>query len=113
MHFDRFSAADRIVVTIQSEAVGEPITDGAKIQALRVFVLSHSDGWSVPLAGPPIARLSARFYQGDRFLGDFGAGEGFAAAQGCGYFQTRKLPSEDSADFARLLGVGETEVRWK
>ena len=113
MHFERFAVADRVVVTIESKSVGNPIVDLAKIHDVVVFAEIHSDDWSVDAMGPPVARLRVDFYQGGRFLGDFGVGAEFASAQGCDDFQSRTLLKSEVAQFAQLLGVAESEAKWK
>ena len=110
MHFDHFAAADQIVVTIGPIEVGAPITDAARIYALTAIIVAHGNGWSVRWAGPPIPRVNTQFYEAGRFLGDFGVGDSFASAQGCGCFQARDLSTDESATFAKQLGVSEAEV---
>jgi hypothetical protein len=113
MHFDRFSTADRIVITIASKVVGDPIVDKTRIQAVREFVTGRFDGWSAEPMGPPVPRVNADFYQSDKLLGDFGVGQNFASAQGCGYFQTRSLSIAEAREYLRLLGVDEAQLTWK
>ena len=113
MGFERFGSTDRVVVNINSQPVGDPITDSNKIHALITFVQAHTDGWSVYVTGPPVARVRGEYFHGGKFLGDFGVGETFASAQGCDYFQTRRLSRAETREYAQLLGVKENEISWK
>ena len=104
MQFSRFQTATRVVVSIDSKAVST-IEAPSKIASLASFADAHGAGWSVPWAGPPVARVRAEFYAGDKFLGDFGAGASFLSAQGCGNFQSRSVAEGDRQRFVELLGV--------
>jgi hypothetical protein len=105
MNFSRFRAATRIVVTVDSRDVNLQITSAADIAALASFAESHGDGWGVPWAGTPVARLVANFYDRDKFLGDLGIGPSFLTAQGCGYFQSRHVSPADRDRVLKLIGV--------
>lgn len=91
MHFERLHQANRAVVTVDSHPVGAEIRSPDTLAALANFAQAHSSGWGYPWYGPPVERLSVEFFADARFLGDFGVGTNFIAAQGCGYFQSRGI----------------------
>ena len=53
----------------------------------------------------PVGQISVAIFDGDRFLGDFSAGETFFEAQGCGFFYIRDASRQETNDFVKLLGV--------
>jgi hypothetical protein len=108
MQFSRFRAADRVVVTLDSKTIVSTITSAPQIGALADFAEGHGSGWGNRFGGPPVARLSADFYAGDRFLGDLGVDSTFLSAQGCGYFQTRSISGADQRQLIRLLGATDS-----
>lgn len=105
MNFEEFRNANRIEITDSLSNVLRKIQEPKEINALVEFAISHKSGWGTPWAGTPIASINANFYQGDNFLGDFGLGSNFLAAQGCGYFQSRSINYKDRATLIKLFGV--------
>jgi hypothetical protein len=105
MHFEQLRDADRPVVTVDSHAVDPEIRSPDTLRALTHFAQAHSSGWGYPWYGPPVGRLGIEFYAGSRFLGDLDVGGNFLSAQGCGYFQSRKVNSEDRQRLIALIGV--------
>ena len=110
MHFERFGAADRAVITVDSRPVGE-IKSPTTLRKLADFAQLHASGWSYPWFGPPVAHLYLDFFAGQRFLGDFGVGPHFLSAQGCDYFQSRPVNSSDRRKLIELVGVGDPDAR--
>ena len=113
MDFEAFRQADRAVITVDSHASDDEIRSVDTLRALAGFAEEHSSGWSYPEFGPPIARLSVQFFAGDRFLGDFGVGTDFLAAQGCGYFYSRAVSAADRQKLIALIGVPDPYVTAK
>jgi hypothetical protein len=107
MHFERFREADHAVLSVDSHAVGPELTSRNTLRALADFAQAHSTGWSYPWYGPPVARLKVDFFSGTRFLGDFGVGTTFLSAQGCGYFQSRRIDAHDRQTLIALIGVAD------
>lgn len=105
MGFRAFDTADRIVVKQMSKVTLETIVDPSRISQITRFIEAHDKGWRVPFGGTPIGSISMEFYSGPKFLGDFGIGEGFAEAQGCGYFFSRQLSADDRRQLATLMGI--------
>jgi hypothetical protein len=105
MRFQRFREANRIEIKDNRDNILRTLKKPSDIHALVEFTTSHKSGWNVPWTGAPIALITAEFYQGDKFLGDFGLGSNFLAAQGCGYFQSRDLNPQDRAVLIQLFGV--------
>jgi hypothetical protein len=105
MGFQRFRNANRVEITDNHNNVLRRIENPAQIQALANVAISYKSGWGTPWAGAPIALVRANFFQGNKFLGDFGVGSGFLSAQGCGYFQSRNVNSKDRAVIIQLFGV--------
>jgi hypothetical protein len=105
MGFERFQRATRVEITTNHNQVLRNIEKLADVRALVEFTQAYKDGWSTPWAGAPIAPVRVNFYQREQFLGDFGIGEGFLAAQGCGGFQSRSISSEERARLIQLFGV--------
>jgi hypothetical protein len=107
MHFERFREADRAVVSVDSRAVGPELRSPDTLRALADFAQAHSTGWQYPWFAPPVARLRVDFFSGTRFLGDFGVGTNFLEAQGCDYFQSRRVDSDDRRKLIALIGVAD------
>jgi len=105
MDFQEFRVADRALITVDSNAIDDEIRSVDRLRALVDFAEEHNSGWSSPVFGPPIARLSVQFFVGNRFLGDFGVGTDFLAAQGCGYFYSRAVSAADRQKLIALIGV--------
>ncbi len=107
MRFERLARTDRIVIADNMNKEIKTITDKSNIGDITNFVLSHSTGWETPWAGTPVARLRANFYVGEKFIGDFGVGSNFITAQGCGYFQSRRINEDDRKIIMSLLAVND------
>lgn len=105
MNFGSLKSADRIVLTDNNTREIDSIVQRNRIDDFVAFALSHGDGWKIGATGAPVALLRANFYEGDRFIGDFGIGSDFIAAQGCGYFAFREV---SAADRARLMELFAT-----
>jgi hypothetical protein len=112
MHFERLREANRAVITVESHAVGAEIRSPDALRRLADFAEVHSSGWGYPWYGPPIARLRVDFFADSIFLGDLGVGEGFLSAQGCGYFQSRRVSHSDRKQIIALIGVPESAASW-
>jgi hypothetical protein len=107
MHFERFHEADRAVISVDSRAVGPELRSPDTLRGLADFAQAHSTGWSHPWYGPPVARLRVDFFSGTRFLGDFAVGTTFLSAQGCDYFQSRRIGADDRRTLIALVGVAD------
>ena len=105
MHFAQFRDTTRVVITVDSHPIGRELTSPSDIAGLVAFAEAHGTGWSYPWYGPPVARLSADFYAGSKFLGDLGVGTTFLSAQGCGYFQSRTIGASDRQRLVAMLGA--------
>jgi hypothetical protein len=111
MGFKSFEKADRIVVKQMSKTILTTITDRPRILQIAQFAEAHGNDWSVPLAGTPIGNISLEFYSGGQFLGDLGIGKEFLDAQGCGYFFSRRLATDDRHEISRLIGVSDPLIQ--
>jgi hypothetical protein len=105
MHFEQLREADRAVVTVGSGREYTEIRSPDTLRALVDFAQAHSYGWGEPWYGAPVARVYVNFYAGTRFLGDFGVGTDFLSAQGCGFFQSRTVSSDDKRKLVALIGA--------
>jgi hypothetical protein len=111
MGFKSFEKADRVVVRQMSKTILTTINDRSRISQIAQFAEAHGNDWSVPLAGTPIGSISLEFYSGGQFLGDLGIGKGFLDAQGCGYFFSRHLATNDRREMSRLIGVSDALIQ--
>jgi hypothetical protein len=110
MHFERLREADRAVITVGTGRTYAEIRSPDTLRALATFAQEHSSGWGEPWYGAPVARVYVNFYAGTRFLGDLGVGDFgadtyFLSAQGCEYFQSRKVSSDDRRKLVALIGA--------
>lgn len=105
MKFERLEQTDRIVITDNINKEIKTITDKSKISGITAFAMSHGTDWAIPWAGTPVAKLRANFYVSDKFIGDFGVGSNFIAAQGCSFFQSRNISANDREVIMSLLAV--------
>jgi len=100
---------ERIVVTMNfGRDTLPPITDSARIRSITAFVDAHADGWMIPWAGVPVARVNAGFYRGASDRGAvhyFGANTGaFVASSRPDDFASQRATDADIAEFLRLVG---------
>ncbi len=113
MGFEKFRAADRIEITDNLSNILRSINERQEIAVLTAFVIDRGRGWATPWAGTPIALVRANFYQRDRFIGDFGYGSTFLTAQGCGYFQSRDMTTQERVAIVNLFGVKDPYLNTK
>src|SRR5439155_19396903 len=71
------SRVTRFDIIDNNRHVIKRIDSQREINALVAFVAQRRSGWIQPLAGVPVARLYADFYDGDELVGHFGVGPGF------------------------------------
>lgn len=110
MQFQRLTPTDRIVIIDNRNREIRTIQDQTKIGEITRFALSHASGWETPWAGTPVASVRANFYVGEKFIGDLGVGRNFLTAQGCSFFQSRKVSAKDREVILRLLAVKDPYV---
>jgi len=113
MHFERLREANRAIVTVESHPVGAEIRSQDALRRLVDFAQDHSSGWGYPWYDAPVARLRVDFFADTLFLGDLGVGNNFLSAQGCGYFQSRRVSGADRKHLISLIGVPESYASWK
>jgi hypothetical protein len=106
------SRVTRVDVTDNNMHVIKRIDSQREISAIVAFVAQRRSGWIQPLAGVPVARLYADFYEGDRLVGHFGVGPGFFETSLAGdHFRSRGAAESETQAFLSLIGMERTELQ--
>ena len=112
IEFDHLESTTRIVVTDNLNRARATVDDPTAIADVIEALGAHSDGWSVPEKGVPIARRRLNFYEDDRLLGNVGVGRTFLSALYRGGFLAHTV-DDDGATYRRLMdlvGLGRPPV---
>ena len=76
------------------------------IGRIRSFVADHRSGWTQPWAGVPVPQIRVYFYDGERYVGRFGAGSRFFESDLAGdLFCSVDAPDSDVHTFLTLIGM--------
>ena len=100
----------RIEITGRSMDVLRRIDQPAKIAAILEFVRDHRSGWNTPLAGVPVGRLSAVFYNGKMCLGHFSVGPRFFETDLAGDFRSINASDSETTTFLSLVDMEGTSL---
>jgi hypothetical protein len=112
--FGDFAAADRLVVTTNTNRTLKTVTEGERIRAVLAVLHERTAGWTVPVDGVPVANLRLNFYQGERILGNVGLGRTFLAVHYRGNFWSQKSGTEVYDQVTSLLDlrIGAIKGTW-
>lgn len=96
----------RIDVIGSGEQVLKRIESSGDIQRISTFVAEHRAGWTQPWAGVPVPQIRVYFYDGDRYVGRFGAGPRFFESDLAGdLFCSLDAPDSEVHIFLALIGM--------
>jgi hypothetical protein len=87
------------------------IRDHEAISRIVAFVDARSDLWKIDAVGVPVAQVAARFYDGDKYKGFFGAGRSFFETNRVCLFCSRNASSEEVRAFLKLVEMDESYLR--
>jgi hypothetical protein len=99
-----------VEITGRSMDVLRRIDEPTKIAAILDFVRDHRSGWNTPLAGVPVGRLSAVFYNGKTCLGHFSVGPRFFETDLAGDFRSINASDSETATFLSLVDMAGTPL---
>jgi hypothetical protein len=106
------SGVTRVDVTGTNMRLVKRIDSPSDISAIVAFVSQNRDGWTQPMAGVPVARLYAYFYDGDRIAGHFGVGPGFFETDLAGdHFRSKDATKSECDTFLALIGMRGTQLK--
>jgi hypothetical protein len=102
--FSVLSTATRIEVHDVGVRPLSIVTDPERIKVARDFIKQYEKGWKkFRLQGAAIPRRRFDFWNGDRYLGDFGISPNFLTTEGL----YQEAPAEEIAKIAALF-----ELKW-
>ncbi len=105
--FGDLGLADRVEVIGRASEKVATIGDKARIQDAVAFIERHHEGWIDVWTGPRAPVLDFRFYQGTRYLGQFGIANDYIAVGGL----SRKAPAPEIAALAKRLDLEWPSLR--
>jgi hypothetical protein len=105
LDFANFLAADRIVVTTNSNRTLATVVEPQRVQSVLEVLQRHAGGWEVPAAGVPVADTRLNFYTGEKFLGNVGFARTFLTAHLRGAFWSRRVESAVGDELRGLLDL--------
>jgi hypothetical protein len=104
------------VTRIEVHTDGQPvkvIDDPVRVARIVEYADARRQRWggTSDAFGVPVPRVSAFFYEGDKFRGHFGVGPGFLETQRDGDFASRVASEREEREFLELLDVGNYDLR--
>jgi hypothetical protein len=100
-----------VKITTGGNELLREVIDPAWIAALVAFAEARGDRWGAPWYGPVGASVRANFYVGKRFLGDLGIAQDSLTAQGCGYFNNRRITRQERRVIVQMFAVSDPYKR--
>ena len=101
----------RVEVHVNGRTV-QVIDDPVRVARIVEYADAHRQDWggTSDMFGVPVPRVSADFYEGDKFRGHFGVGPGYFETQREGDFASRVASKREEREFLELLDMGNLDL---